>query len=305
MKKEEILAKYINPYTDFGFKKLFGEEASKDLLMDFLNELLPEKHKIAVLSFRNSEQAGVLASDRRAIFDIYCETGDGHQFIVEMQKAKLKFFRERAVFYTTFPIREQAEKGDWDFQLKPVYCVAILDFLFEKDSTHYLSNVQLKDQYCEVFYDKLTYIFIEMPRFTKQENELVNHFEKWLYFLKNLESFNSIPAVLKEQVFEKGFRIAELAGYSREQLKEYEESLKIYRDLKGAIDTSFNDGEKIGLEKGEKIGLEKGEKIGYDKRNDEIVSGMYKEGLSIETISRCTGLNIDDITQILHRQQPD
>ncbi len=107
-------AKYFNPYTDFGFKKLFGEEANKDLLADFLNQLLPAKHKIVELTFKNPEQLGRLNLERKAVFDIHCKNEKGDSFIVEMQKAKLKFFKDRAVFYMTFPIREQAEKGDWD-----------------------------------------------------------------------------------------------------------------------------------------------------------------------------------------------
>ena len=120
-------ARYINPYTDFGFKKLFGEEANKDLLVDFLNELLPAEHKIVNLTFKNIEQLGYVKDDRRAIFDIHCENEKGDKFIVEMQKAKVKFFKDRALFYTTFPIKEQAEKGDWNFKLNPIYCVAIVD----------------------------------------------------------------------------------------------------------------------------------------------------------------------------------
>ena len=168
-----MTARYINPYTDFGFKKLFGEEANKDLLVDFLNQLLPDPHKIVNLSFKNTGRPGSIKEDRRAIFDIHCENEKGDKFIVEMQKAKIKFFKDRSLFYTTFPIKEQAEKGDWNFRLKPIYCVAILDFTFDDDRKQktYLSNVKLKDQYCQTFYDKLTYIFIEMPRFAKGEDE--------------------------------------------------------------------------------------------------------------------------------------
>jgi len=128
-----VKARYFNPYTDFGFKKLFGEEANKNLLIDFLNQLLPSRHKIVHLSFKNKEQIGDSLVERKAIFDIYCENDKGERFIVEMQKEKLKFFKDRAIFYTTFPIREQTEKGDWDFKLLPVYCVAILDFTFDEE----------------------------------------------------------------------------------------------------------------------------------------------------------------------------
>ncbi len=273
-------ARYINPYTDFGFKKLFGEEANKVLLIDFLNQLLPVEHKIVKLTFKNPEQLSEIKSDRRAIFDIHCENDKGDRFIVEMQKAKLKFFKDRAVFYSTFPIKEQAEKGDWNFKLNPVYCVAILDFEFDVDreQKNHVSHVNLKDQYCQTFYDKLTYIFIEMPRFTKKEDELENHFDKWLYFLKHLEDFENIPGILKEEVFIKAFEIAEIANFDEKQLAEYEESLKLYRDLKGAMDTSFEDGE--------------------DKKVKDIAKAMKKDGLPTEKISKYTELSEEEIEKL-------
>jgi predicted transposase/invertase (TIGR01784 family) len=283
-----LKAKYINPYTDFGFKKLFGEEASKDLLIDFLNQLLPAKHKIVNLTFKNTEQLGSISTERKAIFDIHCENDKGDQFIVEMQKAKIKFFKDRAVFYTTFPIREQAEKGDWDFKLNPVYCVAILDFEFDDDreQKNHLTRIQLKDQYCQIFYDKLTYIFIEMPRFSKQEEELENHFDKWLYFLKNLEDFEFIPDILKEDVFIKGFEIAEIANFDEKELSEYEESLKVYRDLKGVIDTSFEEGKKVGFEKG------------FDKGKYEVAKAMKIKRYPIEDISGLTKIPVEEIEKL-------
>jgi len=96
--------KYLNPYTDFGFKKLFGEEANKDLLTDFLNQLLPPQHQIAELNFRNTEQLPDIPLERKAIFDIHCISTTGERFIVEMQKAKMNFFKDRSVYYSTFPI---------------------------------------------------------------------------------------------------------------------------------------------------------------------------------------------------------
>jgi predicted transposase/invertase (TIGR01784 family) len=291
-----LKARYVNPYTDFGFKKLFGEEANKDLLIDFLNQLLPAQHKILHLTFKSPEQPGDIKSDRRAIFDIHCENDKGERFIVEMQKAKIKFFKDRAVFYTTFPIKEQAEKGDWDFKLNPVYCVAILDFTFDDDRKQkdYMSNVQLKDQYCQTFYNKLTYIFIEMPRFIKQEHELESHFDKWLYFLKHLEDFEKIPEILKDDVFIKAFETAEIANFDEKQLSDYEESLKLYRDFKGVIDTSFEEGEKVGLEKG----LEKGILTGRDERDKEIAKKMKEKGESIEKIFEYTGLSKEEIEEL-------
>ena len=292
--------KYINPYTDFGFKKLFGEEASKDLLIDFLNEVLKNEHTIVDLDFKPTENLGIVENDRKAIFDIYCKGSNNEYFIVEMQKAKINFFKDRTIFYSTFPIREQAEKGEWDYNLKPVYCVAILDFEFNKDkkTERYLSNIKLKDQYCEVFYDKLTFIFIEMPRFNKKENELTTHFDKWLYFLKNLPSFDHIPDILKESVFIKGFEKAEISNYNEDELRRYEESLKVYRDLKGVIDSAFDDGkiqgEKLGIEKGEKLGIEKGK----NEEKKENAKKMKDKGLDINLISEIIGLSIEDINKL-------
>ena len=101
-------AKYLDPFTDFGFKRIFGQEASKPLLRDFLNALLPPTAQIRELSFKNTEQPGLGLTDRKAIFDIYCESETGEKFIVELQKAKQNYFKDRTVFYSTYPIREQA-----------------------------------------------------------------------------------------------------------------------------------------------------------------------------------------------------
>jgi predicted transposase/invertase (TIGR01784 family) len=240
------MARYINPYTDFGFKKLFGEEANKDLLMDFLNQLLPPHHQIADLSFKNVENLPDLPTERKAIFDIHCRAVSGEHFVVEMQKAKINFFKDRTLFYLTFPVREQAKRGEWDFKLTPIYMVAILDFEYDEQEERrkLLRHVQLKDQDCDVFYDKLHFKFIQMPLFTKEEHELETHFDKWIYFLKKLETFDSIPVILKEPIFEKAFKTAEVAGMSPQQRDEYEQSRLSYLEVKEAVNTAEMDGMK-------------------------------------------------------------
>ncbi|MCW5210271.1 Rpn family recombination-promoting nuclease/putative transposase, partial [Desulfobulbus sp. N3] len=127
--------RYINLFTDYGFKKIFGEEPNKNLLLDFLNELLREEQgEIKNLTYLKTEQLGDTHIDRKAIFDLYCKNERGEKFIVELQKSKQNFFKDRALYYSTFPIREQAERGDWNFKLKAVYTVAILDFVFDEDN---------------------------------------------------------------------------------------------------------------------------------------------------------------------------
>jgi predicted transposase/invertase (TIGR01784 family) len=235
-----VKAKYIHPYTNFGFRKLFAEETNKNLLIDFLNQLLPEKHKIVELSFKKTGQFPYYVIEPREIIDVYCVNDKGEKFIVEMQKAEIPLSKNRVSFCNFFPIKEQAEKRDWNYDLIPIYCVGILDFEFYREK----NNVILKDQYCQIFCDKLTYIFIEMPKFMKTEDLLETHFDKWLYFLKNLEDFENIPGILKEEIFIKGFEVAEIANFNEKHLAEYEESLKVFRDLKAVVKTAYEEGKK-------------------------------------------------------------
>jgi predicted transposase/invertase (TIGR01784 family) len=276
-------AKYINPFTDYGFKKIFGEEASKPLLIDFLNALLPERNKIINLSFKNTEQLGQTEADRKAIYDIYCENENGEKFIVELQKAKQNYFKERTIYYSTFPIKEQAEKGEWNYNLKAVYCVGILDFTFddyenEPEKSEVVHTIKLKNQNGKTFYDKLTYIYLEMPNFKKEENNLETRLDKWLYFIKNLEDFQTIPTIFKDEVFAQAFEKAELAKFDITELDNYESSLKIYRDLKGVIDTAFDEGKIEG-------------KI-------ETAINLIIENSTNEFISKITGLDIEQVEKL-------
>ena len=273
------MAKYINPYTDFGFKKLFGEEGNKDLLIDFLNQLLPAHHQIANLNFRNGESLADSSEERKAIFDIHCQAISGERFIVEMQKAKVKYFKDRSLFYVTFPIRDQAQQGDWNFKLASIYFVAILDFEYdeEEERRKFRRDVALKDQDGEVFFDKLHFKFLQMPLFNKKENELENKFDKWCYFLKNLENFDQIPSILNEPIFQKAFTTAELARLSVEQRDRYEQSLIQYRDLKSVIETAVEEAVEDKLIEIATNGILKG----YD---NNIITDLT--GLSIEQIEK-------------------
>jgi len=243
--------RYINPFTDFGFKKIFGSEVNKDLLIAFLNSLLPpDAGIIADLSFLPTEQTGRSEYDRRAIFDLHCTNEHSETFIVEMQRAKQNYFKDRSVFYASFPVQQQAKTGSWDFNLKPVYMVGILDFVFDEDEAscdvvHH--EVKLFDRSTgQVFFNKLTFIYLELPKFRKNVDELVTDFDKWCYVLRNLPQLTDRPQRLQEKVFSKVFEIAEIAKYSLSEAAAYEDSLKIYRDLKNVIDTAFDEGKAEG-----------------------------------------------------------
>jgi predicted transposase/invertase (TIGR01784 family) len=272
--------KYINPFTDFGFKKLFGSDPNKDLLIDFLNQVLPGKHKIKDLTYSRTEQLGNTEADRKAIFDLYCLGEKGERFIVEMQKAKQNFFKDRSVYYASFPIQEQAKKGDWNYQLSDVYMVGILDFTFSEDAAEreVRHEVQLKDHNCRVFYDKLTFIYLEMPNFKKSEEELESNFDKWMFVLRELPNLQNRPQALQERIFQKLFEAAEIAKFTPDEKIKYEESLKYYRDLKNVVDSSFEEGKAEG--------------------RTEIARQMKSEGEPIEKIIRFTGLNKEEIEKL-------
>jgi predicted transposase/invertase (TIGR01784 family) len=283
MANDKMKAKYLNPFTDFGFKKIFGEEASKPLIIDFLNALLPENDKIVDLTFKNNEQLGQTDLDRKAIYDIYCENEKGEKFIVELQKAKQNYFKERTIYYSTFPIREQAEKGEWNYELKAVYCIGILDFTFddyetEPEKSEVVHTIKLKNQHGKTFYDKLTFIYLEMPNFNRKEIELETRLDKWLYFIKHLEDFQSIPTIIADEVFNQAFEKAELAKFGQAELVNYENSLKIYRDLKGVINTAFDDGKL--------------------ERSIEIAIKLKAKGMEIDFISETTGLTKEEIERL-------
>ena len=274
--------KYVNPFTDFGFKKLFGEEPNKDLLIDFLNEILKNESKIRHLTYK---KLGEIVEERKAVFDLYCENEHGEKFIVEIQKAKQDFFKDRTIFYSTFPIREQAIKGStWNFELKSVYSIGILDFRFNdryKDKT-IVNEVKLMDTKKKtVFYDKLTYIYIQMPNFTKTEKELKTHFDKWLYVLKNLHKFQDHPKILSEKIFNKLFKIAEISNFTREEYEEYERSLKSYIDIQNTMDYEYKKGKK--------------------EKAMEIAKKMIKKGMEIPFLIEITGLTEEEI-EILQKE---
>ncbi len=272
--------RYINPFTDFGFKKIFGEEANKDLLLDFLNQLFTERGEITDITFLKNENLGRGDTDRKAVFDLYCKNEKDERFIIELQKAKQNYFKDRSIYYATFPIQEQAQRGEWDFKLQGVYTISIMDFVF--DDTHkdqLRHDVALMEKSTkEVFYDKLLFIYLEMPKFNKTIDELETQYDKWLYVLKNLHRLDRIPDKLKTSMFEKVFEIAEITKYNEQEKYAYQDSLKVYRDMKNVIDTAVRE------------------------RNVEMAEDLLKRGLSIKDISEVSKLSITEIEKLKNNQ---
>ena len=280
-----IKDKYIDPFTDFGFKRIFGTEENKRFLISFLNDLLDIEDNIVDLEYRNLEKLGLNVVDRKAIFDVYCTDEKNNNFIVELQRGKQKYFKDRSIYYTSFPIQEQSKKGDWDYSLKKIFFVGILDFSID-DSDEYLEQVKLKNKKNTVFYDKLTYYYIQIPKFQKQEQDLSNHLEYWLYYLSNLAKCQSIPKILeKDELIKEAFNVAEFLALSKDEQFVYQLDLKAKLDYKNVLDYAKEEAEKQGIEKGEK------------NKQLEIAKSLL-DVLDIKIIALKTGLSVTEVQRL-------
>jgi predicted transposase/invertase (TIGR01784 family) len=298
--------KYIDPFTDFGFKRIFGTEANKHLLISFLNDLLEIDDKIIDIEYRNLEKLGLSIVDRRAIFDVYFTDEKNNNFIVELQRSKQKYFKDRSLYYTSFPIQEQSRKGDWDYSLKKIFFIGILDFSIDENDD-YLTTVQLKDNKNQVFYDKLTYYYLQMPNFNKKEQELSNHLEYWLYYLNHLANSQSIPKTFsQDKLLTEAFHVAEFLALSKDEQFTYQLDLKQRLDYKNVMDYAREEAEMKGLEKGLEKGLKQGKTEGKAEGKIEAQIEMAKnllDVLDIETIALKSGLSIEVVQQLKVEKQ--
>ena len=327
--------RFINPYTDYGFKKLFGVEENADLLISFLNALICDEENndpITSITYKNVEHLGEINTMRSSYFDVFCQTQSGADFIVEMQNGKQIYFKDRSLYYATIPIQEQGKKGmamaeaensamekklarlrgkwlleekkpkkGWDFRLKDVYLVAVLDFEFpgneypKDEYFHKIKLMDVKDKH--VFYDKLTLIYLEMPKIEDMEIKLDTMRDKWMYALYSLCYTDQQPEELQEEVFQKLFHVAEIARFNATQLLTYRESL---RDLWDSYNT-WECANKEGHEHGFKLGIQQGIDLGKKEIAIEMAQKLKDLGMDIETIMKVTGMTQKE----LHEAQVD
>ena len=330
------MAQFINPFSDWGFKHIFGREISKDLLICFLNDLFAGEFVIKSLAFGNKEQIGLSKDSREVIFDIYCTTDEGKEIIVEMQNRGQEHFIDRALYYTSRVIVNQGIKGEWDYDIRPVYTICFMNFIdpllpFGKFRT----DMILADRdNGKMVSDKIRMVYLMLPFFEKTETECETDFERWIFVLKNMNTFERMPFLAKNAVFKKLAEISDLRTLSKKDMDKYEDSIRIMRDAyatyKYAIKTGLEDGRKQGLEEGMAQGIEKGMAQGIEKgmaqgiekgmaqgleegmaqgiekgkaeaehlKNIEFAKLMLSDGDSTEKIQRYTGLTAEEINEI-------
>ena len=307
-------SKYIDLMVDWSFKKIFGTEVNKDILIEFLKVIFPQ-YAISDITYVPTEQLGIMEDDRKAIFDVLCRTMDGKTFLVEMQRGYQKHFFERALFYTSFPIMKQGKKAlaeeargnrPWDFSLDGVFFLGILNFKYEDDEMTEHRYRLLEATSKKLMTDKLEFVFVEVEKFDKGEDELETDLDKWLYLLKNMSNLLKRPERLRDRIFTKLFDVAELAQLDDKDRTNYIKAMNTERDtynqIEYARETGREEGHKVGKEEGLKEGKEEGIKEGREEgakqKSFDIAKRMLEKGIETETISELTGLTEKEISEL-------
>jgi len=263
---------------------LFGREVEKELLIDFLNDLLVGEHVITDIQFLNSEQQPEVKTERGLIYDIYCVTDTGERIIVEMQNREQPYFKDRALFYLSRAITQQAKRGVWNFQLDAVYGVFFMNFVMDKDMPSKIrTDIVLSDRDTgKLFSNKFRQIFIELPNFNKEEDECENDFERWIYILKHMDTLDRMPFKARKAVFERLEKLASKANMTQEERARYEEEWKVYNDYFNTLDFAEQKGVQKGLQKGK----------------EETARNLKELGVADDIIIKSTGLSKEEIEKL-------
>ena len=303
------MAKFINPFTDVGFKRIFGQEFSKPLLLDFLNSLLEGEKHIVNLTFLDKEQPALYDEDRSLIYDIYCETDEGEHIIVEMQNKSQPYFKSRSIYYISESIARQGERGSsWNYAIDSVYLIAFLNFIPLDFKQQFRTDVVLAEKNTvDQFSDKLRMIYLQLPLFKKEADECENQVERWIYLLKNMETLSRLPWAAQSAVFKKLESIADVGAMSRDERLKYDEALRKYRDTINVFEGVRMDGLMEGRMEGRKEGRMEGRMEGRkDGRTEGLMEGQRSEkmenarkmktyGLALDMIAEITGLSIEEV----------
>ena len=298
------MGKYINPFTDWGFKRLFGQEFSKDLLISFLNDLLVDEMHIRDVTFKDKEQLADSKDLRGCIFDIYCETDDGNHFIVEMQNRWVPFFVNRSIYYASKAIVGQRKKTIDQkpalYQLMPVYVVCLMNFMPKDNAvSKFRTDVALYEKGSQdVFSDNLHFIYLSLPFFDKKAEECESDFDKWIYVLKHMEALERMPFTAQKKIFKRLAELADSRCLSQEEQEKYDESLKAADDYYGVLMSYYMNGIDEGVAKGEAKGFAKGEAKGSYHKSLDIAKKMLLKGMDDDSIMELTGLTHEQLHQL-------
>ena len=304
------MGKFMNPFTDVGFKHLFGREVSKELLLELLRVILGDERSVKRISLLNKEKIPKSLNQKVIIYDILCEDEDGTKFIVEIQNQYQDYFLDRALYYLCRMIDEQGLRGSvWNYEIYPVYGIFFFNFKIAP-LTKFRTDVILADRETgKMVNSKMRHIYLSLPYFTKKEEECETDFDRWMYLLKNMDSFEKIPEYAPKSVFGKILEVADVASLNEEERWEYDQALKHYRDYNNTLHTSYRQGkeeeEAIGLAKGrtegEAIGLTKGKEEGKSEATCQMLRNMQAMGMDMATMAQITKLSEEEMVKLLQK----
>ena len=300
--RKESIGKYVNLLNDTGFKHVFGREANKDIIIAFLNEIIPDRHILDIEHLRN-EQIPLRINSKKSVYDLYCKTDDGSKIIVELQNDPQKHFVDRAIYYSTFPVQAQVERGDKEYTLCPIYVVSILNFTLPEleEEKRVLSTFRLKEiNTGKVLSNKYTFVFIELGKFNKQLHQLDqnNILECFYYCLKHIGKLQERPLELQQEIMARLFEAAQVAAMQPEELEKYISTMVTERDIRNYISYAQEKGWAEGRAEGRAEGLAEGEVIGKTKGIHKTARNMKAKGISVKTIMECTGLSVEEIERL-------
>lgn len=293
------MGKFINPFSDWGFKRIFGQDVNKELLIAFLNNLLEGERRITDLTFKDKEQLGDTQKSRNLIYDVYCTTDTGEHIIVEIQNRWQEHFVDRSLYYSSKAIVGQGKKGEWDYKLNAVYCVCFMQFTTRELERKFRTDISLMDMETHrPLSDKLRLIYLMLPFFNKEEDECENDFERWIFVLKNMNTFERMPFLAQDAVFRKLAEITDIYALSKEEQEKYDESIKAMRDAIATYKGALKEGEEIGMAKGMKKGHAEGRAEGIRQNQIATAINLKQAGVPLETIAQCTGLSIQEVESL-------
>ncbi len=275
---------FINLYTDFGFKRVFGREANQHMTIHFLNALQICPQPVANLTFKPNTYVGDSADERQAVVDLHTVNEHGDAIYIEMQCARQTYYKDRSLYYLSASVKDQAVVGEhWDYRLKPVYSVSLLDFKFkDAPSDKLLHRIKLMDeQTCKVFYSKLTMLYVELPKFTKTIEELTTDLDVWLFCIQHMHEFTERPPSLQYGIFAQLFDVAEIAKMTREERDHYHEGLKHKWDMNGVKDYYTTEGRQEGKIEIARVMLQNNEPLEkvlmYTGLSEAVIEGLKKK----------------------------
>ncbi|MEG4320730.1 MULTISPECIES: Rpn family recombination-promoting nuclease/putative transposase [unclassified Microcoleus] len=288
---------FINPKTDYAFKKIFGSSESKDILISFLNALIYEGNAtIEDLEIINPNLPPKVEGLKDTYLDVKAQLSDGTLVIIEMQVLNVQSFGKRVFYNTAKTYAFQLQAGEGYRMLKPVIALTITDFEMFANSPNLISRFVYKEVKTNLIYpeNEMDLVFVELPKFTKKEQELETLADKWIYFIKNARSLTSVPETMDIiPEIHKAFDIANQARLSPEEITNMEKIEQFIYDQQGAILKATMEAREEGIEEGREEGREAG------KREAKLaIARQLLSRLDDATISQTTGLSLEDVRNL-------